>query len=291
MNIVDELKQNFKKGNNLTRLIYINVGVFIIVNLINLVYWLATRGSVDFWFLTYPSNIFLFFHRPWTIVTYMFMHSQTDIWHIVFNMLWLYWFGQIFLQYLDQKKLLTVYILGGFAGALLYTLVYNIFPAFELERFGSTMVGASAAIMAVVIAIATIVPNYTIQLLLLGRVKLKYIAIFTVVIDLISIQSSNAGGHIAHIGGALFGYIYAVRYLKGHDFTTGFTKFLNSFFSLFKPRKRMKVTYKKPVDDYEYNRTKVEEQKEIDRILDKIAKGGYESLSKNEKDFLFKSSK
>ena len=289
MNIVDELKQNFKKGNNLIKLIYINVGVFVIVNLINLVYWLSNRSSLDFTFLTYPSNFFLFLFRPWTIVTYMFMHA--DIWHILFNLLWLYWFGQIFLQYLDQKKLLTVYILGGFAGALLYTLVYNIFPAFELERFGSTMVGASAAIMAVVIAIATIVPNYTINLMFLGPVKLKYIALVSIAIDLISIQSSNAGGHISHIGGALFGYIYGIRYLKGHDFTTRFTRFLDGFFSLFKPRKRMKVSYKKPVDDYEYNHSKAEQQKEIDRILDKIAKGGYESLSKNEKDFLFKSSK
>ena len=290
MNIVDELKQNFKKGNNLIRLIFINVGVFLIVSLINLVYWLGTRSDINFSFLIFPSDIHLFLFKPWTIITYMFMHA--DIWHILFNLLFFYWFGQIFLQYLDQKKLLTVYLLGGFSGAIFYSLVYSIFPAFELENhLGSSLLGASAAIMAVTIAITTIVPNFSVNMIFIGPVKLKYIALFVIALDLISIQTSNAGGHISHIGGALFGYIYGIRYLKGHDFTIGFTKFLDGFLSLFKPRKRMKVTYKKPVDDYEYNRSKVEEQKEIDRILDKIAKGGYESLSKNEKDFLFKSSK
>ena len=294
MNIIDELKHNFKKGNYLIKLIYANVAIFIIMQLTSLVYWVFTKESLDNVFsaaLAYPSNITIFFHKPWTLLTYMFVHDMTAIWHLLFNMLWLYWFGQIFLQYLDQKKLLSVYILGGFAGALLYTLAYNIFPAFELERFGSVMVGASAAIMAVVIAIAAIVPNYTINIIFFGPVKLKYIALITFAIDLISIQTSNAGGHIAHIGGALFGFLYAKQHLKGKNITAGFSKVLDNIFGLFKPRKRMKVTYKTPSDDFEYNKIKVDQQKEIDRILDKIAKGGYNCLSKDEKDFLFKSSK
>jgi membrane associated rhomboid family serine protease len=294
MNIIDELKKNFKKGNYLIKLIYANVGIFIVMQLLNLVYWISNKGSgsLDPLFntiLAYPSNFAVLVIKPWTLITYMFIHA--DIWHLLFNMLWLYWFGQIFLQYLDQKRMLSVYLLGGFAGALLYSILYNIFPAFELERFGSTMVGASAAIMAVVFAISAIVPNYSINILFFGPVKLKYIALFTLLIDLISIQYSNAGGHIAHIGGALFGLLYAKRHLKGKDFTSGFGNFVDKVLSIFKPRKRMKVTYKTPANDLDYNKMKVDNQKEIDRILDKIAKGGYNSLSKEEKDFLFKSSK
>jgi membrane associated rhomboid family serine protease len=293
MGIIDDLKNNFKKGNVLIRLIYINVGVFIILNVINLIVYLIAHDSLKLFFinwLAFPSNFFIFLHKPWTIVSYMFVHSFDDIWHILFNLLWLYWFGQIFLQYLNQKQLLSLYILGGFAGALLYSLAYNLFPAFNFERFGSSMVGASAAIMAIVIAISAIVPNYSLNLLLFGTVKLKYIAIFTIAIDVISIQYSNAGGHIAHLGGALFGYIFAINYNKGKDITSGFSKFLDFIFNIFNRKSRMKVSYKRTTDDKEYNKMKIDQQKEIDRILDKIAKGGYNSLTKEEKDFLFKSS-
>jgi membrane associated rhomboid family serine protease len=292
MGIIDDLKRNFKESSVLIRLIYINTAVFIFINVFNLFVYLFTKSTLDNvfnYYLAYPSNVIVFFHKPWTIITYMFIHA--DIWHILFNLLWLYWFGQIFLQYLSQKQLLGLYILGGIAGALLYSLAYNLFPAFNLERFGSTMVGASAAIMAIVIAIAAIAPNYTLNLLLLGPVKLKYIAIFTIIIDAISIQNSNAGGHISHLGGALMGYMFAVRYKKGKDITLGLSKFLDFIGAFFKPKPKMKVSYKRPSDYKEYNKVKIDEQKEIDRILDKIAKGGYNSLSKEEKDFLFRSSK
>lgn len=152
------------------------------------------------------------------------------------------------------------------------------------------MVGASAAIMSIVIAISVIAPNSKVNLFLIGPVQLKYIAIVTIFIDIISIQDGNAGGHISHLGGALFGYFFAIQYKKGIDISRRFTLFLDNFFSFFKFKKKMKVAYKRPVDDYDYNKMKVDQQKEIDRILDKIAKGGYESLSKQEKDFLFRSS-
>jgi membrane associated rhomboid family serine protease len=291
MGIFDDIKQNFRQGNYVIRLIYINVAVFLVVGIANLLSFLITRVSLDaefdYW-LAYPSNFGSLIFRPWTIITYMFMHAS--IWHILFNLLWLYWFGQIFLQFLDQKKLLSVYLLGGFAGALLYSITYNIFPVFEYVKFGSSMVGASAAIMAVVISISTIMPGYTVNLFLFGPVKLKYIAIVTIILDLLSIQSSNAGGHIAHLGGAAFGYFFGIRYIRGKDITNGFTKFLNTFFGFFKPREKLKVNYRRTADDMEYNKIKVDKQKEIDRILDKISKGGYESLSKEEKDFLFHSS-
>lgn len=292
MGILDDLKANFRQGNVLIRLIYINVGLFILFSLTSsvlMIFKLPTLEGITSYLFAFPSNIHVLVYKPWTIITYMFMHA--DIWHILFNMLWLYWFGQIFLQYLSHKQLLSVYLLGGFSGAALYFLAYNLLPAFDIARWGSEMVGASAAIMAIVISISLIMPNYAINLLFFGAVKLKYIAIFSIVIDAISIQSGNAGGHIAHLGGAFFGYLFALRYHKGKDITKSFSNFLDKFFGLFKSRKRMKVSYKRPVDDLDYNKSKVDKQKEIDRILDKIAKGGYESLSKSEKDFLFKASK
>jgi membrane associated rhomboid family serine protease len=291
MGILDDLKSNFKQGNTLIKLIYINIGIFVVVQLIIVLLKLYPGIDIEGWFnywLAFPSNFVEFIHKPWTIITYMFMHA--DIWHILFNLLWLYWFGQIFLQYLDQRKMLGVYLLGGICGAVLYALVFNISPTFEYVKYGSNMVGASAAIMAVVISISVITPNYSVQLFLIGPVKLKYIALVTVVIDLISIQSSNAGGHIAHIGGAIFGYLYAVQYQKGKDISGKFIAFLERILSLLKWRKRMRVTYKRPLDDMEYNRNKIDQQKEIDRILDKIAKGGYGSLTREEKEFLFRSS-
>lgn len=290
MGIIDELKQNFKQGNYLIKLIFINIGIFVFVKLINLIFYLFTKVYLDEFFtywLAFPSGFNNIITKPWTIITYMFMHAS--IWHLIFNLLWLYWFGQIFFQYLDQKKFLSVYLLGGIIGALAFAVVYNLFPAFSSLAQYSSLVGASAAIMAIVIAISAIVPDYSLNLLFFGPVKLKYIAIITIVIDVISIPYSNAGGYISHIGGAVWGYVFAMQYKKGHDISKGFSKFIDFIFTIFKPKKRMKVTYKKPVDDYDYNKQKADDQKEIDRILDKIAKGGYESLSKKEKDFLFRS--
>ncbi len=292
MEIFDEIKFKFKHGNNLIRLIYINIGIFIIVKVINLVYFLFTQIYLDEFFsywLAFPSNLHSFISKPWTIITYMFMHAS--LWHILFNLLWLYWFGQIFLEYLDQKRLLSIYLLGGFVGAFTFAAAYNLFPAFSVLANGASLVGASAAIMAVVIAISVIVPNYTLNLMFFGPVKLKYIAIVTIVIDIISIPYSNAGGYISHIGGAFTGYLFAVNYKKGKDISKGFSAFLDLLFNLFHFKKKMKVTYRKPVSDFDYNKQKANDQKEIDRILDKIAKGGYDSLTKQEKEYLFHSSK
>jgi membrane associated rhomboid family serine protease len=292
MGIINELKQNYKNGTILIKLIYINIGVFVVVKGISLFYFLFTGNKSDdffYYWLAVPSNYRELISHPWSIVTYMFMHA--DIWHILFNLLWLFWFGQIFLQYIDQKKMLQVYLLGGFCGAVFYAVSYHFFPAFEFLRSQSIpLVGASAAIMAIVIAVAAIVPDYSMNLMFIGPVKLKYLAMVTLVIDAVSIPNNNAGGYISHMGGALFGYLFAIRYKNGKDITKGFGIFLESFFSLFKFKKKMKVTYKKPFDDFEYNKQKIDKQKEIDRILDKIAKGGYESLTKEEKDFLFRSS-
>jgi membrane associated rhomboid family serine protease len=218
----------------------------------------------------------------------MFLHK--NFLHILFNLLWLYWFGRIFLEYLDGKKLVGVYLLGGLSGAFLYILSYNIFPVFFKQLELSHALGASAAVMAIVIAIAAYVPNYAVYLLFIGRVKIIYIAIIGFLVTSVFDFSINTGGKIAHIGGALFGYLFILQYRKGRDITRGLNHFLSAFFGLFKPRPKVKVTHLKSETEYDYNKRKKEEQMEIDRILDKIAKSGYDSLTKQEKELLFKQS-
>jgi membrane associated rhomboid family serine protease len=229
-----------------------------------------------------------FLARPWTLITYMFTHK--DIWHILFNMLWLYWFGKIFLEYLDQRKLVAVYLLGGIAGAVVYMLSFNIFPAFEGVVSDSIAIGASASVMAVVIAIAAYVPDYTVTLFLFGRIKIKYMALAIFVLTSVMDFSVNSGGKLAHIGGALFGYLYTINLRKGLDIGKGINQIIDFLVTLLKPRKKLKVTHKKVATEYEYNKIKAEKQAQINVILDKISKAGYDSLTKEEKDTLFKES-
>jgi hypothetical protein len=205
-------------------------------------------------------------------------------------MLWLYWFGRIFLEYLDQRKLVAVYLLGGLCGAIVYVLSFNIFPAFKGVVAESVAIGASASVMAVVIAISAYVPNYSINLFLLGRIKIKYMALAIFVLTSIMDFSVNSGGKLAHMGGALFGFLFTINLKQGRDIGKGFNRIIDFFATLFKPRKKLKVTYKKPATDYDYNKAKAEQQAKINSILDKISKGGYDSLTKVEKDTLFKES-
>jgi len=218
------------------------------------------------------------------------MFTHKDIWHILFNMLWLYWFGTIFLEYLDQRKLVAVYLLGGLSGALVYVLSFNIFPAFKEVVSESVAIGASASVMAVVIAIAAYVPNYTINMLFIGRIKIIYVALVIFVLTSAVDFSVNSGGKLAHIGGALFGYLYTINLKKGRDTGKWINKIIDFFATFFKPRRKLKVTYKKPKNDYDYNRIKADRQAQINLILDKISKGGYDSLTREEKDLLFKES-
>ncbi len=293
MSIVDEIKHSFKTGSVLTRLIYVNLAVFVAVKVIQVLFFLMGAGAEATYmiiqWLAVPAMISEILTRPWTIFTYMFLHE--GFLHILFNILWLYWFGRIFLEYLDEKKLLGVYILGGLAGAALYILSFNLFPAFAEILPVSRALGASAAVLAIVISISVYVPNYTITLLFIGPVKLKYIAVFMVVLDIISIAGANPGGHIAHLGGALFGWFFIRQYRKGNDITRGITVLLQKASAWFKSGKKLKVEYKKPRSDYEYNLQKAERQKLIDDILEKISKSGYESLTKEEKEILFRTSK
>ena len=291
MGLWNDIKESFRKGNYLTRLIYINVAVFIAIAIVSVIGFLMknpllTEKSINL--LAIPASLKLFLVKPWTIITYMFTHK--DIWHILFNMLWLYWFGRIFLEYLDQKKLVAVYLLGGICGAIVFVLSFNIFPAFTEQLDISVAIGASASVMAVVMAIAVCVPNYSITLFLLGRIKIIYIALGIFILTSVMDFSVNSGGKLAHIGGALFGYLYIVGMRKGRDPGKWINKIIDSMATIFRPSKKMKVTHKKPVTDYDYNRAKAERQAKINKILEKISKGGYDSLTREEKDYLFRES-
>ena len=291
MGIWDEIKSTFRHGSNLTRLIYINIAVFVLLTIAAVIGFLLNDPAISDKALdifSVPASLKALLVRPWTLITYMFTHK--DIWHILFNMLWLYSFGRIFLEYLDQRKLVAVYLLGGLCGALTYIASFNIFPAFSGVITNSVAIGASASVMAVVIAISAYVPDYTIQLFLLGRIKIKYLALGIFILTSILDFSVNSGGKLAHIGGALFGYFYIINLRQGHDMGKGFNKILDFFATMFKPRRKLKVTHKKVATEYEYNKIKVEHQKSINRILDKISKGGYDSLTKEEKETLFNES-
>ena len=211
----------------------------------------------------------------------------------IFNMLWLYFLGQLFMQFLGERKLHSVYLAGGIAGAALYIICYNVFPVFANVKSSAIALGASASVMAVVVGIGTYSPNFSIRLMFLGDVKLKYIAMFSFVMDLISISNSNSGGHIAHIGGAALGFFFAKQWKQGNDITAWAANSLDFVVAIFKPRKpKMKVKYKREsTTSYDYNSRKKDEQAEVDTILDKISRSGYDSLSKREKEILFKASK
>lgn len=291
MGIWDDIKMTFHKGSNLIRLIYINIAVFILITLIAIIGFLVTNPLVSekaIDLLAVPSALKVLITRPWTLITYMFLHK--DIWHILFNMLWLYWFGTIFLQYLDQRKLVSVYLLGGISGALMYILSFNVFPAFAGLVNESVAIGASASVMAVVIAVAAYVPDYSVNLLILGRVKIKYMALAILILTTFMDFSVNSGGKLAHIGGAVFGYFYTLNIRQGRDIGKSINRIIDFIVTQFSPRKKMKVTYKKPSNEYEYNAMKTEHQARINTILDKISKGGYDSLTKEEKETLFRES-
>ncbi|HUW93938.1 MAG TPA: rhomboid family intramembrane serine protease [Bacteroidales bacterium] len=291
MGIGEEIKSSFKHGTSLTRLIYVNAGIFLIIKILEMIGVLASKpemASSVISFLAIPAAMPTLLARPWTLITYMFVHQGFI--HLLFNMLWLWWFGRIFLAYLDQRKLVAVYFLGGITGGLLYVAVFNIFPAFAGAVNVSIALGASASVMAMVITTAVYLPEMELHLLFIGRIKLKYLALITFLITSVFDFSVNTGGKIAHIGGALLGLAYGYGLKNGTDIGAWFSKTIDFFVMLFKPGSKLKVTYKKPRNDIEYNTERTERQKAIDHILDKISKGGYESLTREEKDILFRES-
>ena len=288
--IFTNLKRTFQSGNILSKLIYINVGLFILIRLASVLFMLFNVQGVPFLqYLQLPASPELLLFRPWTLFTYMFTHF--DFLHILFNMLWLYWFGGLFLNFFSERQLGGLYILGGLAGAVLFVLAYNIFPYFQTVASFSYLMGASASVMAIVFAVSFYRKDLEINLFLIGRIKLIYLAIFTLVIDLLAMTSDNAGGHIAHIGGALFGMWFASRIRNGKDLTAPMNRLIDWFVNLGKRKPKMRVTYKRSETDYEYNARKHQESVDLDTILDKLKRSGYESLSAEEKKRLFDASK
>lgn len=293
--LIEDVRQNLRKSDTLQKLIVINIVVFVVLGITHQ-FNLLMQSSFDIYnytqkWITVPSSLTSLLFRPWSIITYSFYHE--DILHILFNMLWLYWMGKIFTEYLGSKKLFGVYFLGAIAGAFLYILFFNIFPLFEHAVASSYALGASASVLAITIAVATLLPDYTIFLLLIGPVKMKYIAAFTVLLDLLSMAGGNAGGHIAHLGGALFGFIYIKQLKKGNDLSAWITKITDSFQNIFSSKPKMRVAYKKKksASDEEFMARKKSNQEIIDQILDKISQSGYSSLTKEEKELLFRASK
>ena len=283
----------FKKNDALTVLIAINIAVFVLYHIVYIFFWffkIEHLFPLDRWLAT-TADIDNLIMYPWTVITYMFFH--TEIFHILFNMLWLYWFGRIFRMYFSSWQLVLVYILGGLTGALFYILSYNFFPVFTDEKHFAILLGASGGVLAVVLAISCYVPKYTMNLLLFGRIRLITIALIMIVIDIVYISTgNNVGGSLTHLGGAFFGYLFAVNIQKGRDVTAWLGRFCARIGSFFKPKPKLKIAYKRPpTDDREYNRQKYQNQQEIDRILDKISIGGYECLTRQEKETLFSQKK
>lgn len=294
MSIIDEIRSAARSGGMVTQLIAINLGVFLFVNIIGVIYFLAGHAggsSVIVPYLALPSNIPMLLIKPWTIFTYMFLHE--DFLHVLFNILWLYWFGAIFLRYFTAKQLLGLYILGGLFGGFVYIAAFNVFPVFQPYLAVSQALGASASVIAVVVATAIYLPNFVVHLMFIGPVKLKWIAIVMIVLDVIGIASANSGGHLAHLGGALMGWIFIYYFQNRIDLT----KFVGWFHELFEKKKQSKkrkahmhVSYKRGETEYEYNERKNENRKQLDIILEKVKKSGYSSLTSAEKEVLFNSS-
>lgn len=279
------------KGSVLSRLIMINLGVFILVNFVRLIFFLWNiqgAGEVMTNWLGVSSNPMLILSRPWSLLTYMFLHF--DFFHLIFNMIMFYVGGRLFSDFIGAGKLTATYILGGLWGALFFVLAFNVFPVFNDAKSVAVALGASASVLAIFIAISVYMPDFELPLLLLGRIKLKYIALAFVLVDILSIERGNPGGHIAHLGGALWGFLYAKMLLSGKDPARGISRWIKSAGSLFSRKPKMRVEYnqERPLTDEEYNDQRAHRQKEIDRILDKISQSGYESLSTKEKELLFK---
>jgi len=294
MNIIDTVKQTFKQGNTLIKLIYFNAVVFIFLKLALIILLLFNiSGDSIVSYFAIPADLSQLIYRSWTPLTYMFLHE--GFLHIFFNMFTLFWFGRIFLMYFSEKQLVGLYLIGGLLAGLTYVVAYNIFPYYAPTVHQSILLGASGSIMAIIIATAFRSPDMELQLLFLGNIKLKYIATFFVLTSLFGITSNNGGGELAHLGGALAGYLFFVSLRQGKDLTKAVSRILDAIYNLFSPRK-LKVKQNSnrknsPMNDAEYNMNKARKMADIDHILDKIKTSGYESLSSEEKKKLFEQGK
>lgn len=300
--IIDDIRNQFRHGSMTNRLILINLFVFVGLILLKIIFQGFMQNQALYEtiksFIVLPSGMnFLF--KPWTLFTYMFVHEGFI--HLLFNLVVLYWFGSIFSIFLNDKKLLPIYIYGGLAGGLTYLLFANLLP------MGGMLLGASAGIMAIVFAVTTLNPDYVVRLMFIGDVRLKYIALALIVFDLAGIAfMNNTGGHLAHLGGGLMGFIFTKQLQNGNDLAAPLNRFFDRLSGSGTPVKkaRPQVVYRRNPSQANTasppprrTRTRVnpnnvtktgDQQSKIDEILDKISTSGYDSLSKEEKEFLFR---
>jgi len=290
MGITDEIKLSYQHGSYLTKLIYINIAVWVAVRLAAVFLVLGGNGHLGFMeWLALPASFSQFLSRPWTLFSYMFLHYE--LWHILFNLLWLYSFGRIFLEYHQPRKLLCLYIFGGMSGGLFFMMAYNFFPYFQQAIAFSQLMGASAAVITIVVATAVYVPNHLIHLILIGPVKIKWIALFSVLLYVVNLTGDNAGGNFAHLGGAFWGFLYMTLLKSGFDVSQGSERFFDRIFNWSRPKKKLTVKYNSgSYREYGYNQSKKAQQEEINRILDKISTTGYDTLTADEKEMLFRMS-
>lgn len=294
MGIVDDIKYEFTTKSNYVKLIYINLAVFIIIRLFLLIGDFMLQGTFGSTFLSklmLYSDLGKLLTQPWSILTYMFVH--VSFWHIVFNLLVLYWFGRIFEDLVSSARLIPVFIIGGLVGGFVFLLTSNLFPVFNTVLGNSSLIGASAGIAAIILATATLAPNYTIHMILIGPVQIKWIAIVLIGMDVLFLSEGNTGGRLAHLGGAFAGYLYVVQLRKGNDFSDYMIYFWNKITSLFKKKEKKLKVVKKGTPSSVKTKKVVDQdhQDKLDAILDKISRSGYESLTTEEKAFLFDISK
>tara|TARA_B110000971_G_C19991616_1_gene492243 strand:- start:303 stop:1151 length:849 start_codon:yes stop_codon:yes gene_type:complete len=278
MNIIQEIKNRYITGNIVEKLIFINIGVFVFALLLS-VFSRLYNGEGNFivnWF-SLDDNFTSMFTKPWSIISYGFLHG--GFLHILFNLIGLYFIGNLFLQYFSEKQLLSFYLLGTFFGGILYLLSQNYFPLFEGKR--TYLVGASAGVSAIFVGVAAHIPNYQLKIRFIGYVKLWYLAAIWVGLDVLGLVGTNAGGNFAHLGGALFGFLYVKR-ASNKEITV-----FDSIGNLFKKKGKPLKTVYKSAEKKKQTQTNLN-QEQIDKILDKISKSGYDTLTKLEKEFLFK---
>lgn len=284
--IIEDFKSAWSKDDNgLVKIILINVIVFVSVSFLEVFITLSGGGAIVNTLinkLMLPASFTTFILQPWSLISYFFLHLSFG--HILWNMLFLYWFGKIINDNIGNNAVISLYVLGGIVGGLSYMALFNIIPFYQDRISDSLMLGASAGVFSIVAGSATLLPNYTFYLLFLGPVRIKYIALFYILLSFLDVTGSNAGGEIAHLGGALIGYLFIRQLQNGINMGEGIINILN----LFNKKTSYRSENKQPIKKEEKQNIS---QDEIDKILDKISESGYSSLSKNEKEKLFNASK
>lgn len=288
MSTFKDYKYKFNAFNAFEKIIAVNIIIFIIAALVKV--FAKTSNALSF--LKLPVDVVDFLFQPWSIITYGFLHY--DFFHILFNLLILYYISRMLLNLFRPKMALSIYFLGIISGGLAFLLVYNVLPSEFLQTTGG-LVGASAGIRALIIFLGVYMAETEVRVFVIN-VKLKYIAMILVALDVLGLFTMNQGGNVAHLGGALLGYLYATRLREGKDIGKGFEKLMDTVVGWFQTKSTLKTVHKKKRKNEFAGKTKNEfntfnKQKKIDLILDKISKSGYDSLTAEEKEFLFRSGK